>query len=117
VVQVLGARQEGRLTFEAIAAGNYNTCGVTTSGTAYCWGWNFYGQLGTGGVTGTYDPHPTPTAVAGGLQFATIETGMNETCGLTVGGLAYCWGDNNSGQIGDGTYDWATAPVLVVGQR
>ena len=34
------------LSFSSITAGSYHSCGVTTNGAAYCWGLNFYGQLG-----------------------------------------------------------------------
>jgi len=46
-----------------------------------------------------------------------LETRASETCGITSGGLAYCWGANLYGQIGNGTYDTATTPFRVVGQR
>ena len=107
----------GGLTFRAIAAGDYSTCGITTSGAAYCWGWNAYGQLGIGSPAGDNDPHPTPLAVSGSLQFAVIETNATETCGITTSGFAYCWGANTYGQVGDGTYNTETSPVLVIGQR
>jgi len=44
-------------------------------------------------------------------------TRASETCGITSGGLAYCWGANLYAQIGNGTYDTATTPFRVVGQR
>jgi len=55
----------GGLTFAAVSAGPIvpfygHTCGVTTSGTAYCWGDNFRGELGDGTTT----QRLVPTAVA-----------------------------------------------------
>jgi alpha-tubulin suppressor-like RCC1 family protein len=54
-VRVLGA-----LEFATISAGYQTTCGVTSDGTAYCWGLNYTGQLGTG----SRESRVVPTAVA-----------------------------------------------------
>ena len=51
-----------------------------------------------------------------GIVFATVTTGSNHTCGLTTGGVAYCWGDNSSGQLGNGTTTNGAIPVAVSGQ-
>jgi alpha-tubulin suppressor-like RCC1 family protein len=44
-----------------------------------------------------------------------ITAGQRHTCGLDAGGLAYCWGDNSLGQLGDGTTTPRTIPTLVIG--
>jgi alpha-tubulin suppressor-like RCC1 family protein len=49
----------GGLAFSAVSAGNDHTCGVTRSGTAYCWGLNSNGQLGDG----THNNSSVPVAV------------------------------------------------------
>jgi alpha-tubulin suppressor-like RCC1 family protein len=92
----------GGLRFASISADSYyHTCGLTTRGAAYCWGYNSEGQLGDGTTTDSDENGPQP--VIGGLRFASIETGGYHTCGLTSRGAAYCWGYNNEGQLGDGT--------------
>jgi hypothetical protein len=53
----------GGLTFKAINAGDYHTCGITTSGAGYCWGSNG-GKLGDGTALRT-----TPAAVTGVFVF------------------------------------------------
>jgi alpha-tubulin suppressor-like RCC1 family protein len=88
-------------TYSSIAAGGSHTCGLTTRGAAYCWGYNGYGQLGDG--TTTDSDENGPQAVIGGLKFASISAGDYHTCALTARGAAYCWGYNGSGQLGDGT--------------
>jgi alpha-tubulin suppressor-like RCC1 family protein len=92
----------GGLRFASISADSwYHTCGLTSRGAAYCWGYNFSGQLGDGTTTNSDENGPQP--VIGGLRFASIQTGGEHTCGLTSRGAAYCWGENYYGQLGDGT--------------
>jgi alpha-tubulin suppressor-like RCC1 family protein len=53
--------------------------------------------------------------VSGGLTFVALSAGGVHTCGLTMAGLAYCWGDNSYGQLGDGTSTQRTSPEPVSG--
>lgn len=100
--------------FKAIAvdAGIFHTCAIAPGGAAWCWGLNDRGQLGAVGVA--EDSVPVP--VTGGHSFATIATGsQRHNCGLTTGGVLYCWGDNSFGQLGVAGGFTAT-PVKVTGQ-
>ncbi|MEX2157053.1 MAG: Ig-like domain-containing protein [Gemmatimonadales bacterium] len=104
----------GGLSFSALATGmsRGHTCGRTSAGTAYCWGWNDYGQLGNASTTRS----STPVPVSGGLGFSGLVTSYGHTCGVTSAGAAYCWGWNASGQLGSGTTTNSNVPVKVVGQ-
>src|SRR3989454_7841669 len=116
-----GPTQRPTLTFAAVHADAVHTCGVTTVGAAFCWGANGSGQLGDGTTTGpeTSAGGPpcstTPAAVVGGLNFAAVSAGGAHTCGVTAAGAAYCWGSNNSGQLGDGTTTNRSRPMIVAG--
>ena len=99
----------GSLTFRQVSAGGAHTCGVTTANVAYCWGNGARGQVGSGSFT---VPFRTPSAVAGGLSFSRISAGGAHTCGLATNGSTYCWGDNTTGQLGVGGYQWAV-PMAV----
>ena len=98
------------LSFRQVNAGFGHTCGVTTNNLAYCWGFNAFGQLGDGTTTIL---RLTPVAVAGGLLFRQVSAGFAHTCGVTTNNLAYCWGFNASGRLGDGTTALRLMPVLV----
>lgn len=90
----------GGLVFASLTAATLNTCGLTTGGAAYCWGENQSGVLAVGTLT---NPILTPKPVVGGLVFASLSPGGDHNCGLTAGGVAYCWGDNDYGEVGNGT--------------
>jgi uncharacterized protein YjdB len=79
----------GGLTFSALSAGGYHTCGLTTAGVAYCWGDNTWGKLGNG-TSGGWSSMPLP--VVGGLTFVALAAGVHFSCGLTSAGGVYCWG-------------------------
>ena len=99
------------LTFAAVSAGGYHTCGVTTAGTAYCWG---SGLLGDGTIRIT-NGQTSPVAVLGGLTFASVSAGRDHTCGVRTAGMAFCWGQNLDAELGDGTTTSRTSPVAVLG--
>jgi len=104
----------GELRFQAIVAGAQFTCGLAGDGAAWCWGDNGAGQLGTGDTSGA--SHSAPVLVTGGLHFTLLTAGDQHACGLTTDGVAYCWGANGAGQLGDGTTTGRAAPVRVAGQ-
>jgi alpha-tubulin suppressor-like RCC1 family protein/uncharacterized protein YjdB len=102
----------GGLTFGAISAGGDNhTCALTPGGEAYCWGYNFDGELGDG----TFTDRLTPTLVTGSHTFLAISAAPFHTCALDDAGAAWCWGDNNVRQLGDGTPVDQPNPSPVVG--
>jgi alpha-tubulin suppressor-like RCC1 family protein len=92
----------GGLAFSRLAAGSEFTCGLS-AGSAWCWGLNGLGQLGRG--TNDLSTHTAPAAVVGGHAFTAIAAGDRTACGLTAGGQAWCWGSNETGQLGLGTQD------------
>ncbi|MGH7668318.1 MAG: RCC1 domain-containing protein, partial [Gemmatimonadaceae bacterium] len=102
----------GGIAFAMISAGYSHTCGVATDGSAYCWGSNESGELGSG-VIGQNSS--TPALVSGGLTFASISAGGVYTCGVTTSGVGYCWGSNGYGVLGDGATTDSPTPVAVAG--
>jgi len=103
----------GGLTFRSVGAGGGHTCGVTSAGSAFCWGENAMGQVGNSVDNWS---SPRPVAVAGGRAYQALSVGKNHTCALTAAGAAYCWGENTGGQCGVGTSQESfPVPTLVAG--
>ena len=97
--------------FDAVAGGLRHTCALTPQGDAYCWGANGEGQLGDGSFTDRATP--TPVVAPAGVRFSTITAGAEHSCALTNTGIAYCWGSNAFGKLGDGTSTARNTPTLV----
>ena len=78
--------------FAALSAGRYMTCGLTTAGDAECWGHTFR--------HGSTLLLATPTPVAAAVPFAHVDVGHDHVCAIDGDSLAYCWGANDSEQLG-----------------
>jgi len=72
---------------------------------------NWMGQLGSG--MDNLPSSPAPVVVQGLNDIDAIYAGLAHTCVRTKAGIAYCWGYNRSGQVGDGTVVYPNAPVRV----
>jgi alpha-tubulin suppressor-like RCC1 family protein len=104
-------RVRADVEFTVVAAGFNHTCGLERDGTAWCWGANETAQLGDGTTKNAPAPTPLPTRVKTDVKFKTIGPGGGHTCGVSVGGVGYCWGGNWHGQLGVGNRDGdAAAP-------
>ena len=101
---------DGR-AFTAITVGAAHSCGLESDGDAWCWGSNVHGQVGGGDAA---SPGISAPALVTGLhQWSAIAAGWNFTCGLERGGRAYCWGENASGELGNGATTERRSPELV----
>ncbi len=97
----------------ALAAGYGHTCAVLSNATLRCWGENREGQLGNG--TTANPGTAQPVAVSGITSATAVTTGAYHTCALLGNGTVRCWGRNNQGQLGNGTYSTSSTPVAVSG--
>lgn len=103
--------------FASISGANKNFCGVTTTGTVFCWGDNQYGQIGDGSTSDRF----RPTEVSGlsavlGTTAASVVVGESTNCAIGTNGEAACWGQNRSGETGNQNPSGApqTTPTAVL---
>ena len=90
--------------------GDWNTtnCGIRTDDTAWCWGTNHAGEVGTG-----FEPALTPHQLPG--LWREISYAARTQCGIRTDGTGWCWGLNHIGQVGDGTTESRSSPVQLAG--
>ncbi|WP_295396161.1 RCC1 domain-containing protein [uncultured Thiodictyon sp.] len=101
-------------TLAQVSAGDSYTCALATDGTAACWGYNWYGQLGNGANTDSSVPVAVDrSGVLNGKTVAQISAMGNHTCALATDVTAACWGANEYGQSGNGTNSSSWVPVAV----
>ena len=121
----------GGLRFSRIDAAGY-TCGLTTGNKVYCWGGENHrptaipggrsfreASAGCGLVEKRlgycWTDYGEPQPLAGWRTYNTLKVGLTHACGVTTGNRAYCWGDNFTGSLGDGTEIDRATPTAVLG--
>jgi len=100
-------------TVAQIAAGDNHFCVVLTDDTLKCWGYNYYGGLGVGLLMSDLVFSTTPRTVNVGGAVSYLALGGSHTCAWLVDGTLKCWGNNQSGQVGDDSYVHRASPVTV----
>jgi alpha-tubulin suppressor-like RCC1 family protein len=93
-----------------ISSSDEHSCVVSDDGDIYCWGQNNQGQLGNGSQGGYSS---IPVIVNSDVGFKSVSAGYEYSCAISIDGGLYCWGNNNNGQLGDGTYNQRTSPVQI----
>jgi len=102
----------------AVAAGYVHSCAIVAGGAVWCWGDNTTGSLGDGSTTGRTSPVQV-VGLAGAIAIAagggevdgvTANTYYGHTCVVVPAGVE-CWGSNESGQLGNGSFVESHVPV------
>lgn len=97
---------------KAIAAGGYFALALLQDGTVKAWGYNSAGQLGDGTtVTRTM---PVTVVIPAGMVTA-IAAGDAHALAVLLDGSLLAWGNNLSGQLGDGSLVSRSTPITVAG--
>src|SRR5262249_52137983 len=89
----------------AISAGDYHACVVRSDMTAWCWGSNLSGELGSGSTTPQDYAFPSQVRDPNNTSFLTqvvsVAAGQNHSCAARSDGTVWCWGDNSKGELGN----------------
>jgi len=97
-----------------VGSGWAHSC-AADNGTVKCWGTNWQGRVTGDGVT-TNQIHSTPVTVPGISNATEVGIGMTSSCALLSNGTIKCWGQGDSGQLGNGsTINNPNSPVTVSG--
>ncbi|HEY4427788.1 MAG TPA: IPT/TIG domain-containing protein [Solirubrobacteraceae bacterium] len=115
----------------AISAGGSHGLALMNDGTVTAWGENAHGQLGDGtntgpescaSVSGFHEEFETqrpcsavPVIVSGLSGVSAVAAGANHSLALLSDGTVWAWGENSSGQLGDGSTTESDIPVAVSG--
>ena len=104
------ARVEGLTGLISIGTGRMHSCALDEQGHVHCWGGSGYRQVGFP-ISGSSTD--TPGRVRGLRGVVQLGVGYDHSCAVTHRGQVYCWGRNQSGQVGDGSRDRHERAVVV----
>jgi YD repeat-containing protein len=102
----------GGTNWRQTSAGYDYTIAIKTDGTLWTWGYNGFGQLGTGT---TLDRSSPATTAGGGTTWSQIACGYYHCTSVKSDGTLWTWGYNQNGQLGDGTTLNRSSPITVAG--
>ena len=97
----------------AVAAGANHTLALRADSTVWAWGSDLTGELGRGAPAGASSRVPVRVVNLTGI--AAIAAGGGHNLALRSDGTVWAWGENVSGELGDGTTTTRYAPVQVSG--
>lgn len=105
-------------TVTAFDLGGSHVCAIDSLNATHCWGKNTKGNLGIGSLTPDRSGIPVIVNTASGTsslydkKAAVISVGDNHACVIDFDSAIHCWGENVSGEIGNGTGDGSTSTII-----
>jgi alpha-tubulin suppressor-like RCC1 family protein len=95
-----------------LSAGTCHSLGVRQNGSAWAWGCNANGQLGTNSIVS----RSSPVSIVGGFtDWCQVSAGDLHSLGVRQNGSAWAWGVNTCGRLGDNTTVSKSSPISVIG--
>ena len=98
------------IKFTQVASGSIHSMAIGFDNELYTWGDNSSGQLGDGVVDKNT---PTKVILASGIKPKQIACGFAHSMAIGSDGELYTWGQNQFGQLGDGTYENKSTPTKI----
>lgn len=96
----------------ALAGGGYHSIALKAGGTIWAWGSNTYGELGDGTTNDSITPVQV-SGLTGIVAIAGSRESASHSLALKSDGVVWAWGNNETGQLGDGTTTNRSLPVRV----
>jgi len=98
----------------AIAPGGSHTCALREDGAVLCWGDGTRGQVGIGAAAAGTVAAPAEVTALGTGGVRAVASGLDHACAVKADGTLWCWGANDAGALGDGSYTDRSEPVQVL---
>jgi alpha-tubulin suppressor-like RCC1 family protein len=109
--QVIG----GGMSLHGVAAGALHACALDANNLAWCWGDDNRGELVIGQPVGTFTTVQQVAVVSidmvhhvfgtSPIVFRALASGAEHSCGIGTDNHIYCWGDNQSRELGRDVFD------------
>ncbi|BDR54406.1 hypothetical protein KIMH_05170 [Bombiscardovia apis] len=101
----------GVTTFKQATATADWSLAISDTGRIYTWGYNGDYELGNGSTLN--QPLPAEPTLPAGITFTSVTTNSNSALSIASNGSIYAWGNNASGQLGNGNQTSPTRPIVV----
>jgi len=92
-----------------------HTLALKSDGSLWAWGGTMRGELGNGDTSN--HEQAAPVRVGTDRDWSMVAAGVHASVAVKRDGSLWAWGDNNFGQLGDGTFKERSAPMQVGSER